>query len=310
MIKNKFIFIISTVILMFTFASCSQDLELLEDPAQLEKISSQKLFKLAEDNMKKNNFNTAKKAYNALLLYHPDSTMSAKALIRKSYILYKQKDYIKADLSFRRFIRVYPGNVDTPYAYYMIAQIYYEQINNSTRDQSFTLEAKKAFNEVLKRYPHSKYALQAKLKLDLTDDFLANNILQVAVFYKQQHNCIAAIPRLQSIILTYKSSRFLPETLYNLYECQLFMGLNEEAVKTLYILKYNYMTNDWYQKALTLSKQKLEPATPDQPWYNFVSDDEEQYQLSKIKPKEKTEEKDKTKSNESESKDAKKNENN
>ena len=83
------------------------------------------------------------------------------------------KDYNKAIESAQRFLQIHPGNKDAPYAYYLIALSYYEQINDVDRDQQITLRALDALNDVNRRYPESEYAADARVKIDLVNDHLA-----------------------------------------------------------------------------------------------------------------------------------------
>src|SRR3546814_12271412 len=75
-----------------------------------------------------------------------------------------------AILSAQRFLSIHPGNKDAPYAYYLVAISYYEQMSDVTRDQKTTQQAMDALGELTRRYPESRYAADARLQLDLVRD--------------------------------------------------------------------------------------------------------------------------------------------
>jgi len=79
-----------------------------------------------------------------------------------------------------------PGNRDAPYAYYLKALNFYEQIADVGRDQRLTDQALKALEEVVRRFPESVYARDARIKIDLTRDHLAGKEMEIGRFYERQ----------------------------------------------------------------------------------------------------------------------------
>src|SRR3546814_11001069 len=88
--------------------------------------------------------------------------------------------------SAQRFLSIHPGNQDSPYAYYLIALCYYEQITDVTRDQKITEQALGALGELIRRYPESRYAADARLKIDLVNDHLAGKEMEIGRFYERR----------------------------------------------------------------------------------------------------------------------------
>jgi outer membrane protein assembly factor BamD len=96
---------------------------------------------------------------------HPYSPWARRAQLMSAFSYYAARDYSKAIQSSQRFLSIHPGNKDAPYAYYLIAISYYEQISDVTRDQKITQQAKQALTDITRRYPESPYAQDARLKL-------------------------------------------------------------------------------------------------------------------------------------------------
>ena len=137
---------------------------------------------------------------------HKDKLMGASAY-------YKDQKYDDAILSLDRFIKYPPGNQDTPYAYYLKALCYYEQIVTVDKDQSNTAKAKEAFEQVINRFPDSEYAQDAKLKIDLTNDHLAGKEMEVGRYYLKQKNYLSALNRFSVVVNEYQTTSHIEEAL-------------------------------------------------------------------------------------------------
>jgi len=186
---------------------------------------------------------------------HPYSPWARRAQLMSSFSYYGARDYTKAIQSAQRFLSIHPGNRDAPYAYYLIALCYYEQIGDVTRDQKITLQAKDALSELIRRYPDSRYAADAKLKIDLVNDHLAGKEMEVGRFYERRREWIAATLRFRKVIETYQTTTHTPEALQRLVECYLALGLPEEAKRSAAVLNTNYPDSEWYSRAYRLMEQ-------------------------------------------------------
>ena len=100
-----------------------------------------------------------------------------------AYALYEAGNYNEAIIAADRFIQLHPGHRDVAYAYYLKAICYYMQIVDVGRDQKTTELALKALDDVVRRFPDSKYARDAKLKLDFTRDHLAGKEMEIGRYY-------------------------------------------------------------------------------------------------------------------------------
>ena len=169
---------------------------------------------------------------------------------------YMGKDYDKAIEGAQRFLSIHPGNKDAPYAYYLIALCYYEQIADVDRDQKITEEALTALTEVQRRYPNTEYAQDARLKVDLVNDHLAGKEMQIGRFYERSGRWLAAEIRFQNVIDKSQPTSHTPEALYRLTETNLALGIPAEAKKYAAVLGSNYPGSEWYQKAYDLIGDK------------------------------------------------------
>ena len=193
---------------------------------------------------------------------HPYSEWSRRAILMTLYAQYQSGEYQDAIAAADRFIQLYPGNPQTPYAYYMRAVAYYEQITDVGRDQAATAQAQAALREVINRYPTTEYAADARLKLDTANDQLAGKEMAVGRFYLRQNQPLAAIGRFRTVIDRYQTTTHTPEALYRLVEAYLAVGLTDEARRNAAVLGHNYAGDQWYADAYALMNDRgLRPAT-------------------------------------------------
>ena len=131
-----------------------------------------------------------------------------------------------------------------------------EQIQGVDRDQKITQQALDSLGELIRRYPGTDYARDARLKVDLTRDHLAGKEMEVGRFYQQGRLYLAATQRFRSVIDQYDTTSHTPEALHRLVECYLALGLPEEARKAAAVLGSNYPGNKWYARSFQLISDK------------------------------------------------------
>ena len=173
---------------------------------------------------------------------YPYSEWSRRAILMTAYAHYQGNDYDDSREDADRFISLYPGNPSAAYAYYLKAICYFEQIIDVGRDQAATEQALGALREVVRRYPTTQYATDAKLKIDMVNDQLAGKEM--------------AVGRFRAVIDKYQTTSDTPEALYRLVETYLTLGLDEEAKRNAAVLGFNYPGDRWYTDAYNLMQGK------------------------------------------------------
>jgi outer membrane protein assembly factor BamD len=228
------------------------------------------LYNTAVDQMEKRNWSVAGKLFDEVERQHPYSIWAVKAQLMEAYVQYEGDHYDEAIAAADRFIQLHPGNRDTAYAYYIKAISYYEQIVDVERDQKNTENAAKALQDVVIRFPDSKYARDARLKLDLTRDHLAGKQMEIGRYYERQGMYVAAINRFQVVVKDYQTTTHAPEALARLAECYTAVGLPDEAEKNAAVLGYNYPDNEWYKDSFDLVKGARAAPTESHSWIGRI----------------------------------------
>jgi outer membrane protein assembly factor BamD len=214
------------------------------------------LYASAKDRLDRGNAKLAAALFDEVERQHPYSPWARRAQLMSAFSYYVSRDYTKAIQSAQRFLSIHPGNRDAPYAYYLIALSYYEQISDVQRDQKTTEQALAALREVDRRFPNTQYAADARLKTDLVLDHLAGKEMEIGRFYQRTAKWAASVIRFQNVVETYQTTSHTPEALYRLVESNLALGIPAEAKKYAAVLGANYPGNEWYEKAYDLISDK------------------------------------------------------
>lgn len=199
--------------------------------------------------LQKDDFDTAITDFTAIEQNTPYSPWATNAQLMHGYTEYVRSHYSDAISALDRYIQLHPADRDIAYAYYLRALCYYEQISDVQRDQTTTVEAMNALQEVVNRFPDSAYARDAQLKIALCLDQLAGHEMAIGKYYEKQHLYAAAIGRYQAVVNNYQTTNHTAEALERLVEIYLKLGLTDEARRTAAVLAYNYPGSTWYKDA-------------------------------------------------------------
>ena len=236
--------------------------------------SPEKLYSEARTLFDEESYKDAVLAFAEVERQHPYSKWAVNAQVMSAYASYKSGDYGGAVDTLERFVKLYPNDESTPYAYYLIALSYYEQISDVGRDQKMTDFAMNALRDVVRRFPDTDYARDAKIKLDLTVDHLAGKEMQVGRYYLGRQEYLAAVNRFRYVVENYQTTSHTPEALHRLVECYLRLGVGEEAQRYASVLGHNYPDSNWYRDSYRLmtgeSVRAAKGEDDDSSWWDAV----------------------------------------
>ncbi|MBL8551127.1 MAG: outer membrane protein assembly factor BamD [Hyphomonadaceae bacterium] len=251
MIGTKVARAVGLAALALTVAGCGggarERLQFQEEPVA-------QLYNRGADFLDRRRWAEASAAFEEVERQHPYSAWARRSILMTAYAKYQSNRYQEAVDAAQRFVSLHPGNESAPYAYYLIALCYFEQILDVGRDQATTQQALNALQEVVRRYPESDYARDARLKLDMTYDQLAGKEMDVGRFYLNQGQTLGAINRFRRVIEedNFQRTSHAPEALHRLVEAYLTMGMTQEAQRTAAVLGYNFPGSPWYQRSYAL----------------------------------------------------------
>lgn len=249
---RRFFCVVAIAVLTVMTAGCSTS----EKPKTEDK-PVEAMYNQAAAAMDSKDYENATKLFEEVERQHPYSPWASKAELMAAYASYSDERYDDAVMALDRFIEIHPGNPDTEYALYLKAMCYYEQITDVARDQEITREALDAFDALIRRYPDSRYARDAKFKYDLTRDHLAGKEMEIGRYYLHTGEINAAINRFLKVVKDYQTTTHVPEALHRLVECYLTLGINDQALKIAAVLGYNYPGSKWYEDTYNLMDPEL-----------------------------------------------------
>ncbi len=197
------------------------------------------------------NFNTVENLY-------PQSIWASRSVLMAAYSYYSQDYYGDAISEAKKFLRNYPANQNVAYAYFLLGICYYELIVDEKKDLSPLLNSKKYFNIIIKEYPNTDFALDAKFKLDLIANVLASKEVYIGKYYITRKKWIPAINRFKNVVNKYEKTEYVEEAIHRLVEINYIIGLEGEAKKYAALLGYNYESSEWYKESYRVFNKNYE----------------------------------------------------
>ena len=234
----------------------SSNLEVSPEPTDQE-IAITIYYEAVEALMEGDAFYAAKK-FREVESLMPQDKWASKASLMASFAEYSRNAYSNAIFDLERHMKQYPADKNIPYAHYLIAMCYYEQILDEKKDLKPLLKAKEKFEFVMQMYPNTDYATDARFKIDLIIDQLAAKEMSIARYYMKTKKWIPALNRLKIVVNQYDKTIFVEEALHRLVEVYYRLGLLEEAKQAAAILGYNYQSGEWYKKSYKVFNKKYE----------------------------------------------------
>ena len=238
------------IIVLFSFISCSEK----EDKVSIIKEDNLEMQMIEAYNEGLKEFNKgdvffAVKKFNEVELLYPQSIWAPRSTLMAAYTFYSDLYFNDAIFELERFLEKYKNHPNTDYAYYLLAICHYNQIVDEKKDLGEIIKAKNYFNLLVKEFPDTDFAEDAKFKLELIQEILASKELYLANYYLSREKWIPAINRYKKIVNEYDTSIFIEESLYRLVELNYKIGLEDEAKKYAALLGYNYQSSEWYKRS-------------------------------------------------------------
>tara|TARA_Y100001970_G_scaffold144998_1_gene178144 strand:+ start:1285 stop:2118 length:834 start_codon:yes stop_codon:yes gene_type:complete len=261
MYKLKIVLIIFSLIFSYSCSKETENIKLIKETDQkIEMISAYEeginLFEIGDY------FAASKKFLEAEILF-PQSQWAPKSVLMASYSYYMQSYYSLAIENIKRYFKTYPNDKNKAYAHYLLAICYYETIEGEKKDLAPLILSKKEFNFVIKNFPNTDYAYDAKFKIDLINDILAAKEVYIGRHYIKKKKWIAALNRFKNVLKEYETTIHVEEAIHRLVEIYYKLGMEEESLKYASLLGYNYNSGDWYEETYKIFNRKYKTSIPE-----------------------------------------------
>ena len=247
--------IICLILLCICLSCSNSNINSNNDKNKNQSIKPESLYVLAKLSFDKKNFELARDQFREINKLFPSSNEAIQSEIMIAFIDYVMMDYGNAILNYMKIINKYPSHKDLDYIYYMIAMCNYEQLQHEALDGFYNDLALKSFNQVINRFPDSKYSKDSRQKIILVKSNIAAKHMEIGRFYLNNKKYFAALNRFKIVVDEYSITKFTPEALYRMVEAYYEMGMYEESYNTASLLGYNYPETKWYKYSYDLVEQ-------------------------------------------------------
>ncbi|MCK7593317.1 outer membrane protein assembly factor BamD [Pseudomarimonas salicorniae] len=229
-----------------------------EDP--LETLPVDQMYAEAKSALVGGNLGRATRYYQRLIARFPYGPYTEQAQLELAYAQHRNNEPEDALSTINRFIRTYPAHDKVAYAFYLKALINFERGNSALdrlvgidatqRDQAFNVQSFNDFAEVIRRFPDTRYAVDARQRMVYLRNRLARHEINVAQYYLRRKAWVAALKRGQYLIEVYPQSRYQSDALAVMAESYRQLGQDTLADDTVRVLEANdpqhpYLTGGW-----------------------------------------------------------------
>ena len=232
---------------LFTLAGCGTP------PSQYDETagwSAQKIYAEAREEMRAASWDKAIKLLETLEAKYPFGRYAQQAQIDIAYSYWRSNDNASALAACDRFAKLYPNHANLDYIIYLKGLINFNEDlglmgkisrqDPTERDNRGARESFDSFKTLLARYPQSKYAEDAGLRLRYLINALAQYELHVARYYVRRGALLAAANRAQFAISTYPNTPAQEEALFIMVRAYDAMGLTDLRDDAKRILDKNF----------------------------------------------------------------------
>ncbi len=230
--------------------------------------SPNRLYSEAKDESRSGAYDKAIPLFEKLEGRAAGTPLAQQAQLEKAYAQYKGGDQAQATATLDRFVKLHPASPALDYAFYLKGLVNFNdnlglfgnliRQDLSERDQRAAKESFESFRELVTRFPDSRYAADARLRMGYTVNSLAESEVHVARYYYSRGAYVAAINRAQTAITEYRDVPALEEATYIVYKSYDALGMNQLRDDTKRIIEKTYPNSDFLTKGFRKANK---------PWY-------------------------------------------
>lgn len=231
------------LIVALVLAGCSRETTDDEVPAE-------ELYERAQSALQARAWATAISRYKELTTRYPFGRHAEQAQLDMAYAMYKGRESEEALTTLDRFIRTYPTHPNVDYAWYLKGLVGYEQAMGFLRklfpgqvvdrDQTSARQAFRDFQELIRRFPESRYVADARQRMVFLRNVMAEQDIVIGEYYFRRGAYIAAINRARHVIENYPQAPANVEALDLMARAYDNLDLDELAADTRRVLEHNY----------------------------------------------------------------------
>ena len=235
-------------VMSIAISACSTSVE--EEELAAVNNGAEGMYQQAKLALESGNYAKAAGILAALDSRYPFGPFSSQVQLDLIYADFKSGKNDEALATIDRFIRLNPNHSDVDYAYYMrgLVNMEYDKnffqelfnIDRADRDANKAREAFDDFDNLISKFPESKYAADGKKRMVFIKDRLARYELAIAQYYMKREAYVAAANRGQYVLEYFSDTQHVQAALELMVECYEYLGLDDLKENALKTLRLNY----------------------------------------------------------------------
>jgi outer membrane protein assembly factor BamD len=220
----------------------------------------ERLYADAKEDMAAGSWERAIKALERVEGRAAGTLLAQQAQIDLAYAYWKSGERAQALSTLDRFIKLNPSSPALDYALYLRGVINFNdnlgifgnlaRQDLSERDQQASRDAYQSFKQVVDQFPASKYAPDAKLRMDYIINALAEYEVHVARYYFRRGAYVAAANRAQQALLEFQQAPATEEALFIMTQSYDKLGLAQLRDDADRVLRNNFPNSVYLTKGL------------------------------------------------------------
>src|SRR5690625_2619603 len=204
-----------------------------------KKLDAQQLYSKAKNGLDEENYQSAIDLYDQLQANYPFTRYATQAQLETAFAYYKTNKPSTALAILERFVREHPRNPNVEYAYYLRGLIQFSQagklgsdlfnVDSARREDKFIQEAFRSFDNLIQRFPDSRYAADARQRMIFLKNEMARRQWYIARYYMHRQAWLSANRRARKILKEYQDTKWVKEALKIMQESYEELGMETAA---------------------------------------------------------------------------------
>jgi outer membrane protein assembly factor BamD len=229
-----------------------------------------KLYAEAKDDMAAGGYDRAIKSLERVEGRAAGTLLAQQAQIDLAYSYWKTGERAQALSTLDRFIRLNPSSPALDYALYLRGLVnfndnlgifgFISRQDLSERDQQASRDAYQSFKQLSEQFPQSRYAPDARVRMDYIVNALAAYEVHVARYYYRRGAYVAAVNRAQAALQEFQQAPATEEALFIMARSYDRLGLESLRDDADRVLRQNFPNSRYLTEGVR---------QPDRAWWQF-----------------------------------------
>ena len=220
-----------------------------ETPDPTRDWSAQRLYDAAKDRLESGDYEKAIEYYEKLEVRYPFGPLAMQAQLDIVYAYYKSTEPASALAAADRFIKLHPLHPNVDYAYYLKGLVTFGEDRSvldrlfpkdrSEHDPDAALRSFRVFEELVQRFPGSRYSEDSRQRMLYLKNVLAAHEVRVARYYMKRGAWLAAANRARYVVENYQGTPAVSDSLAIMATAYRRLGLDDLSADVVRVLELN-----------------------------------------------------------------------